>query len=52
MSLVPLVAIALSMLAAFPIFTDTRQQIIDLLFRNFAPEVACNPRNALDQLSV
>jgi membrane protein len=39
LSLVPLMAIALGMLAAFPVFGDTRNEIEDWAFRNFVPSV-------------
>jgi membrane protein len=38
-SLVPLVAIALAVLSAFPIFADTRDQLLASLFGRFVPEV-------------
>lgn len=39
LSLVPLLAIALAMLTAFPVFDSVRGQLQDALFRNFVPEV-------------
>jgi len=39
LSLVPLLAIALAMLAAFPVFDSVRVQLQDALFKNFVPEV-------------
>jgi membrane protein len=38
-SLVPLMAIALAVLSAFPIFDTAREQVLNALFRNFVPEV-------------
>ncbi len=38
-SLVPLVAIALTVLSVFPLFAEAREQILGALFRNFVPEV-------------
>lgn len=38
-SLVPLTAIALAVLSAFPIFAGTREQLLETLFKNFVPEV-------------
>lgn len=38
-SLVPLTAIALAVLSAFPIFADIRDQLLETLFKNFVPEV-------------
>lgn len=39
LSLVPLMAIALAMLAAFPVFSPLRTQIEDWVFTNFVPAV-------------
>ncbi len=39
LSLVPLLAIALAMLAAFPVFDGVRGQLESLVFHNFVPEV-------------
>lgn len=39
LSLVPLMAIALAMLAAFPVFDDIRAQIQTWVFQNFVPAV-------------
>jgi len=39
LSLVPLMAIGLAMLAAFPVFSGLRTQIEDLVFTNFVPAV-------------
>jgi len=39
LSLVPLMAIALAMLAAFPVFDSVRVQLQGVLFKNFVPEV-------------
>jgi membrane protein len=39
LSLVPLLAIALAMLAAFPVFDKVRDQIQALIFQNFVPAV-------------
>ena len=39
LSLVPLMAIALAMLAAFPVFDDIRAQIQGWVFQNFVPAV-------------
>lgn len=39
LSLVPLLAIALAMLAAFPVFDSVRDQLQAVLFKNFVPEV-------------
>jgi len=39
LSLVPLMAIALAMLAAFPVFDSVRVQLQGALFKNFVPEV-------------
>lgn len=38
LSLVPLLAIALAMLAAFPVFSDVRQQLQEALFAYLVPE--------------
>lgn len=39
-AMVPLTAIALAVLSAFPVFAGTRDQLIALIFRNFVPEVS------------
>ena len=39
LSLVPLMAIALAMLAAFPVFDGIRQQLVAMAFQNFVPAV-------------
>ncbi len=39
-AMVPLTAIALAVLSAFPVFADTRDQLIELAFRSFVPEVS------------
>jgi len=39
LSLVPLMAIALAMLAAFPVFDGIRQQLVGMAFQNFVPAV-------------
>ncbi|HWK48053.1 MAG TPA: YihY family inner membrane protein [Stellaceae bacterium] len=38
-SVVPLLAIALAILSAFPIFDSIRDQLMGALFRNFVPEI-------------
>jgi membrane protein len=38
-SLVPLIAIALAIFAAFPIFGDARDKLLELLFKYFVPDV-------------
>src|SRR5437660_5745001 len=39
-SLVPLGVIALGILSAFPNFADVRQELLDLVFRNFIPTIS------------
>ena len=39
-ALVPLTAIAFAVLSAFPVFAATRDQLIELAFRSFVPEVS------------
>lgn len=39
LALVPLLAIGLAMLAAFPVFDDVRARLQGLIFENFAPDV-------------
>jgi membrane protein len=39
-ALVPLTAIALAVLSAFPVFAATRDQLIELAFQSFVPEVS------------
>jgi membrane protein len=39
-SLVPLGVIALGILSAFPNFADMRQELLDLVFRNFVPQIS------------
>src|SRR5262249_4470281 len=39
-SLVPLGVIALGILSAFPNFADVRQELLDLVFRNFVPQIS------------
>jgi membrane protein len=39
-ALVPLIAIALAVLSAVPVFADTRDQLLALAFRSFVPEVS------------
>jgi len=38
-SLIPLTAIVLAVLSAFPIFADTRDQMLATLFTNFVPQI-------------
>lgn len=38
-ALVPVTAIAIAVLSAFPAFADTRDQLLETLFRSFVPEV-------------
>src|SRR5690349_23559477 len=38
-SLVPLIAIALAIFSAFPIFGDARDKLLELLFKYFVPDV-------------
>jgi membrane protein len=38
-ALVPVTAIAVAVLSAFPVFADTRDQLLTDLFKNFVPEV-------------
>jgi len=47
LSLVPLMAIALAMLAAFPVFDSARVQLQSLIFKNFVPEVGEQVQRAL-----
>src|SRR2546430_16491026 len=42
-SLVPLGGIALGILSAFPNFADVRQELLDLVFRNFIPTISDQP---------
>lgn len=39
LALVPLIAIAVAVLTAFPVFDDVRAQLQDFLFNNFLPDV-------------
>src|ERR1041385_9110056 len=39
-SLVPLGVIALGILSAFPNFANVRQELLDLVFRNFIPTIS------------
>ena len=39
-SLVPLGVIVLGILSAFPNFADVRQELLDLVFRNFVPQIS------------
>ncbi len=39
LALVPMLAIGLAMLAAFPVFHDARQRLQEFIFTNFVPEV-------------
>jgi membrane protein len=48
LALVPLVAIALAMLAAFPVFDGVREQIQGWAFANFVPAVGQQVRDYLD----
>lgn len=38
-ALVPITAIAIAVLSAFPVFADTRDQLLETLFRSFVPDV-------------
>lgn len=38
-ALVPVTAIALAVLSAFPVFADTRDQLLESLFQSFVPQV-------------
>ncbi|MFV1851367.1 MAG: YihY family inner membrane protein [Thalassospira sp.] len=38
LALVPLLAVALTILSAFPVFDQFKDQIMDVIFRNFLPE--------------
>src|SRR5262250_1684088 len=39
-TLVSLVVIVLGILSAFPNFADVRQELLDLVFRNFVPQIS------------
>lgn len=49
LAIVPLTAIAFSMLAAFPVFEATRETFQDVVFSNFLPQSAEAMREYLDQ---
>lgn len=44
LAIVPLTAIAFSMLAAFPIFGEVREAVLDMVFQNLLPDSAENIR--------
>ena len=49
LSLVPLLAIALAMLAAFPVFDGIRQQLVGMAFQNFVPAVGTVIQSQVDR---
>jgi len=49
LAVVPLTAIAFSMLAAFPVFEGVRERFQDAVFANFLPQSAAAMRSHLDQ---
>lgn len=49
LAVVPLTAIAFSMLAAFPVFEGLRERFQDILFSNFLPQSADAMRDYFDQ---